>query len=120
MRELILQRPEQGGSPHLNAVIDAIQQASSQVAKVYRTYCADEEKAYVFITTSKDIHLSLGAVFSESHIHLAKLLEEAFSHGDRLCVSLLLFLSGDKKNGIFVTLTNKNEKCMIYHLSPVH
>lgn len=120
MHELYLQRPETGGSEDLNAVMDDLNCAASQKVKVYRTFCdAVGEIHCTFMTTSKDLHLSLGALSWHGQFHLGRLIEREFT-GEVACDSLLIIRDAKKDSAILVTRSVDDKGHPIFHLSPAH
>jgi len=118
MREVILHRPEHGGSDHLHKVMDDLGQIASQVHKIYRTYPKDGQNGHVFLTTSKDIHLYLGQMSDDGQLNLAKLLLEEFEKGGN---GELLITDPERKKGILATRRFVSPDAgSIIHLAPAH
>ncbi len=123
MHEVILHRPQtnERNTPELNlmhGVMDALNQVASQHVKVYRTFVPKHDKwVYVFTTTSKDIHLALGALSQKGQLHLAGLLHLEFVAGKRN--ELLLFHEPERsRGGMLVTLQSTENTELCFHLSP--
>ena len=122
MYELILYRPQDGRDTpmlnHLRWVMDAFEQVSSQHVKVFRTFVPKHNKwTYVFTTTSKDIHLALGALSQEGQLHFAGLLHLEFVAGK--CDELLFFPEAERsRGGMLVTLHSTANTGWCFHLSP--
>jgi hypothetical protein len=124
MYQVNLYRPESNdrSTPelnHLHGVMDALGQVASQRVKVYRTYVPKHDKwTYILTTTSKDVHLSLGALSQEGQLFLAGLLHLEFVKGK--CSELLLFEGGARNKGALVTLQSTENTGWCFHLSPAH
>ena len=125
MHEVIVCRPQSNdrSTPelnHLHGVMDALGQVASQRVKVYRTYVPKHDKwVYVLTTTSKDIHLYLGAISKEGQLYLAGLLHLEFVKWK--CSELLLFEGGERnKGGVLVTRQSTDNTEVCFHLSPAH
>ena len=123
MREVVLYRPQDNrrDTPqlnHLHGVMDALGQIASQHVKIYRTFVPKHDKwTYVFTTTSKDLHLALGALSQEGQLHLASLLHLEFVAGK--CNKLLIFPEAERnRGGMLVTLQSTANTGWCFHLSP--
>jgi hypothetical protein len=122
MHEVILKRPgdDKPGTPpfvQLRAVVDELEELSTQHVKVYRTFVPKHDKfAYIFMTTSKDHHLGLGRFSREVQRHFAMLLHTEFASNG--CHELLVFLKNDRNHGgLLVTLHSTNDAEMCFHVS---
>src|SRR3989344_4306066 len=118
MRELILYRPEHGGSCHLNEVMDDMVKLASRRLKIYYTYVRLGPTRFILHTTSKDTYLKLG-LFSENGLeNLVNLFEEEFEKGK--CNEMLV-AEPDKNGGLVVTrMINDTKDIVTFHLSPAH
>jgi len=121
MYEVVLSHP-QAKEPGLNIqrkLRKEMAEARKQRVKVYRTHVPKHEKReYIFVTSSKDLHLSLGALSQEGQLNLALLLHLEFVAGN--CNELLCFEDDDRGGGMLVGLTDTTSSGgMTFHISPV-
>ena len=123
MYEVVLSNPQSdqpaiGILAVLNAEFAAMQK---QRAKVYRTYVPiNEKREYIFTTTSKDLHLTLGALSRSGQEKLAMLLHLEFVAGE--CRELLMFEDEKRTSGMLVSLTGGITPAggAAFHISPAH
>lgn len=125
MHEVILSRPQDNkrDTPkleHLHGTVDAFMASAGQHVKVYRTYVLRGGRGiHVFMTTSKDVHLTLGALDQGGLFHLAELLREEFV--EEGCNQLLFFPDSKyEKGGLLITVESKSDDGWCFHLSPAH
>lgn len=95
-------------------------EAKKHKSRIYRTYVdiAAQDKRYVLMTTSKDLHLKLGSLEWHFHHNLAKFLEEEFT--SNRCYQLLLCFEDkarEAEEGILVSMTIEGG-AVIFTLSP--
>lgn len=121
MRTLHLSRPnfQAPGNRRLHEVMDELVKIGLQQVKVYRTFVKMEGKEHILLTTSKDVHLSLGQMSPGGQSHFAELLLEEFALGE--CAELLVF-EPEAKKGLLASLQHKHtgDKGSVIHLSPAH
>jgi hypothetical protein len=119
MNVLSLFRPEHGGSEHLHKLMDDIGSILSQDARIYRTYVNKTDRAYIFVTTSKDMHLLIGQLSDQGQYCLACLIEAKYkTAGDGSNEVLVHNLLTEKK--YLAVVTESNRHCCIIHISPAH
>ena len=113
------------GNPYVAEFARQLDQARKQKGKVYQTYVDDQgKKKFVFVTTSKDVHLGLGMLTNLGQSLLAKQLEYEFRN--KTFGQLMLNLpseSGDENDekSVLVAMTEdraSGETC--FGLSPAH
>lgn len=82
-------------------------EAKNLKSKIYRTYidASSEDKHFVLMTASKDLHLKLGSFEWRCNYNLAKFLEQEFENSR--CSQLLLCLKGESENSEEGILVNK-------------
>lgn len=83
MFELHLHGEKANGNSNKGMVQEQLERLRAQRVKLYTTQVTNNnQKTFIFTTTSKDIHLSLGALGQTGRYYLAKLLEEEISRND--------------------------------------
>jgi hypothetical protein len=124
MRELIITRPADDQKEEikdllLHELVDELMAVEAQRVRVFRTYVADPEQMelYVFTTTSKDIHLGLGAMSRSAQVKLANLLELEFSESE--CTELLMIRDVyHRREAVLVTVNFVSQMQINFHLAP--
>lgn len=124
MRVVQVARPN-GDHPeyvYLNKVVTDLARIASQGARVYRTYVKNDRLGanWVLGTTSKDVHLFIGAMSREGQQDLCRLLEQEFSNGE--CAELLLReeITSGKRNTIRAVRHSQIGADLFFDLSPAH
>ena len=127
MHKVYLSRPKSGGREveHLDRVMDDLEKIRSPGGgRIYRTYVHNlVGPNYIFSTTSKDLHLTLGQMSHDGQKHLCELiLQEMRANA---CDELLLF-EPPLKRGVHVIFqlprqgTKEVSARAVFHLSPAH
>jgi hypothetical protein len=106
-----------------SSLLRALRDEQQLKTRIYRTYVAGDvsvNKWFVFVTTSKDVHLRLGSFSRATCFILGKFLKGELA---RLSASQLLLVFKDEKKGLneglLVTLTREAED-YVFTLSPAH
>lgn len=106
----------------LGLVWKSMNEAQKHKSRIYRTYVdvSLEDKRFVLMTTSKDLHLKLGSFEWSFNYNLAKFLEEEFAF--RRCSQLLLCFEDAKRNseeGLLVSMTTERGS-IVFTLALAH
>lgn len=115
-REIVLQAPYSGSNPHAPAVISELERMRNQRVRVFRTVARlGDSSCVTFKTTSKDIHLRLGAMTDTGRSGLGRLLEVEFASDD--CDELLIYESSERGRAILVMQVSRATTNVVYSLS---
>ncbi len=93
-------------------LLDAIKRLHREPVKVYRTYVQDPyfegEREFILITSSKELHLTIGRLVDEAQLDFCCVLEEEheFAEDNAMLVLLPGKEDGDPGVGILVSRTS--------------
>src|SRR4051812_21906837 len=98
---------------HAQALAKEFETIRSQKGRVYRTYYRGEARRYLFVTTSKELHVTFGMLSEDGHLHLGQLFEDQLS-GINAPAEMLLEAGGAHDDTMIVTVALRPQSVSHY------